>query len=328
MAKKTNKQPLLLPIGDQFVDQKSYVSAKTKEVKKANKGASVEEKDISNLVKIALNNEELADETDIMWVEALSGIQADVESGKEHAKELEQEKEKNANKELNVLNAALELDKVDRSALDKHFTSGSNFVDVSPDATDEEVAQKFAVAVVINDFGPWAIGDLGNELQDRNLDGVIDNFCAKTGRSGATIYSHMRLARAVKKEDRNPNILPTVYKELVMPVLSDTPKADAKIKKDLIKQAAKENWNSKEARSAADAAREVPAGAQGGKDKTTKGNFLSVCLKDNECFLTVDEPPFEDDVVVINISKREVLALVQKADGSGEIINWIAIESK
>ena len=324
---KSKKQPLLFPVGDQFVDQKSYVSAKAKEIKKANKGSSVEEKDVKNLVSIALSGEELADDTDPMWVEALKGILKDIEAGKDHVKELEQEEAKAANKELTVLNAALELDKVDRKVLDLNFTSGTNFVDVSPDATDEQVAQKFAVAVVMADFGPWAIGDLGNALQDRNLDGVIDNFCAKTGRSGATIYSHMRLARAVKKEDRNPNILPTVYKELVMPVLADTPKADAKIKAKLIKEAAKENWNSKEARSAADAAREVPAGNQGGKEKGPKGNFLSVNVKTRESFITVDEPAFEDDVLVFNISKREALSLVDNGNG-GEKIGWVAIESK
>lgn len=327
MAKTSKKQPLLFPVGDQFVDQKSYVSAKAKEIKKANKGASVEEKDVKNLVSIALNNEELADDTDPMWVEALKGIHKDIEAGKDHVKELEQEEAKAANKELSVLNAALELDKVDRKVLDLNFTSGTNFVDVSPDATDEQVAQKFAVAVVMADFGPWAIGDLGNALQDRNLDGVIDNFCAKTGRSGATIYSHMRLARAVKKEDRNPNILPTVYKELVMPVLADNPKADAKIKAKLIKEAAKEGWNSKEARSAADAAREVPAGNQGGKEKGPKGNFLSVNVKTRESFITVEEPAFEDDVIVFNIAKREVLALVDNGNG-GEKIDWTAIVAK
>ena len=125
MAKTSKKQPLLFPVGDQFVDQKSYVSAKAKEIKKANKGASVEEKDVKNLVSIALNNEELADDTDPMWVEALKGIHKDIEAGKDHVKELEQEEAKAANKELSVLNAALELDKVDRKALDLNFTSGT-----------------------------------------------------------------------------------------------------------------------------------------------------------------------------------------------------------
>jgi len=328
MAKTPKKQPLLFPVGDQFVDQKTYVSAKAKEIKKANKGVSVEEKDVKAIVSIALNNEELADETEQVWKDALVSVQKDIEAGLDHQKEQWQVEERAANRELDVLTAALELDKVDRKTLDLNFTSGTNFVDVSPDATDEQVAQKFAVAVVMADFGPWAIGDLGNALQDRKLEGVIDNFCAKTGRSGATIYSHMRLARSVKKEDRNPNILPTVYKEIVMPVLADTPKKDASIKAKLIKEAAKENWNSKEARSAADAAREVPAGNQGGKEKGPKGNFLSVNIKTGESFLTVDEPAFEDNIVVFNIAKREVLALVQKADGSGEKIDWIAIETK
>lgn len=325
MANKTKKQPLLFPVGDQFVGQAEYITSKTKEVKKANKGASVEEKDIKSLVKIALNNEELADDTDAMWTEALKGILSDIEAGKQHQKDLENEEAAKANKEITVFNAAMKIETVDVEKLNSHFKSGTTFVDVSPEATDEEVAQKFALAIRVGNFTAWAIGDLGNALQDRGLEGVVDNIAANTGSSEATIYGHMRLARSIKKEDRKASILPTVYKELTFPTLAADPKKDAKLKDKLIKQAEKDGWNSKEARSQAEAAREIPAGNQGGKEKGPKANFLVV--KDGEAYLVADEPAWEEGVVVVNLSKREVLGIVDNGKG-GEKIDWVALSVK
>lgn len=326
MSSKTKKQPLLFPVGDEFVDLASYVTAKTKEIKKANKGASVEEKDVKSLIKIALNGEELADETDKMWVDAHKAILAEIEVGKEHQREAEQAEAAKANRELTVFNSAMKIEDVNVDALNSKFTTGTTFVDVSDEATDEEVAQKFALAIRVGNFTAWAIGDLGNALQDRGLEGVVDNIAASTGSSEATIYGHMRLARAIKKEDRKASIMPTVYKELMFPTLAADPKTDAKLKAKLIKQAEKDGWNSKEARSQAEAARQIPAGNQGGKQKGPKANYLIV-PKDGEPFLTVDEPAWEDEVTVFNIAKRQVLALVPNGDG-GEKIDWTDIVVK
>jgi len=321
---KANKTANLLPLGGEFVDKKTFIEGKTKEFKKAHKGFSVEAKDVSALLKIAEKGEELADDSAPEHIAMLKSLTSDIDAAKEYAKEKEQEAAAAANKELTVFNAAMKIETVDIALLNSKFTSGTTYVDVDPTATDEEVAQKFALAIRVGNFTAWAIGDLGNALQDRGLEGVVDNIAANTGSSEATIYGHMRLARTIKKEDRKASILPTVYKELTFPTLAANPKEDAKLKAKLIKQAEKDGWNSKEARSQAEAAREVPAGNQGGKDKGPKANFLVVDIGTGKATLVVDEPPFTEDTAVFNIAKREALMVVDH-DGR-EVIEWAAIE--
>lgn len=327
MKKTANKQTAaikLLPLGEEFVDKKTFIEGKTKEFKKSFKGFSVESKDVSALLKIAENGEELADDSAQQHIDMLKNLSSCLDAARQHQKDLEQEAAAAANKELTVFNAAMKIETVDVAKLNSKFTSGTTFVDVDPSATDEEVAQKFALAIRVGNFTAWAIGDLGNALQDRGLEGVVDNIAANTGSSEATIYGHMRLARMIPKDERKSNVLPTVYKELTFPTLAADPKADAKLKAKLIKQAEKEGWNSKEARSQAEAAREIPAGNQGGKDKGPKANFLVVEIGTGKAKLVVEEPPFSDETAVFNISKREALVLVDK-DGR-EVIDWVAME--
>lgn len=318
-------QKPVIRLGNEFLDEKTYIVEKSKALRKEFRNLKIEDKDTKALVKIARNGEELTDDADPRHVKMLEGIKADIAAGEERTKELAIEAEASKNKESIVLNAALRIDEADRPALDTKFNVGSNYVDISPEATDEEVAQKFAISVVMSDFSAWAIGDLGNALQDRGLENVIDQFCAQTGRSGSTIYGHMRLARAVAKDDRDQNILPTVYKELVFPKLSEDAKEDKKLKKELLKKAKKENWNSKEARSHADAARTIPAGKQGG-DKGKKGRYLVVSVEDGGLVYSfhTEEQPWQDGSAQFDLKTAQVLAPESEAEDAK--IDWLDLQ--
>lgn len=307
---------------EELKDLPSYIAEKTSELQKKYKDFLIPEKDVKELFGIALEGEELEDgETHPNHIAILNSIKSDIEATKQQF----QQKENHKSHELTVLEAALHLDKIDRSSLNTKFETGSNYVKIL-DATDEELAQQFAVSVVMGDFTVWAIGDLGNALQDRGLDGVIDNFCAKTGRAGSTIYSHMKLAREVPAHMRKQNILPTVYKEIVLPRLAENDNKDKELKAKLLEEAEKHNWNSREVRSAIEEVRIKPPGKQG-KTKSkiaSKGDFLVVDY-DSKAFKIFDvEPPFVEGCLILNIKTRQQLTEV---DVDGKLTaTWRSID--
>lgn len=326
---KQKKTLLLYPVivkdEEKYVGRKDYVATKAKEFKAKFKDLEIKPTDVSALLEMAEKGENLADDAHEAHREILNFLQADATKAKEHQAEETNKAATKKSHETQVLNAALEIDKVDRSVLDQKFNAGANYIEVSPDASDEEIAAKLSISLVMQDFSAWAIGDLGNALQDRGLDSVISNLCAQTGRAESTVYGNMKIARDVPKESRKLNVLPTVYKEIFLPKLADKPKKDAEIKAKLIAEAEKSNWDSKEARSHVNASRSKKAGKQGGKTSTPKANYL--VLKQNEKpYLVEDEPGFEDSVIVIDLKKKLLLDVVEK-DGK-EIVDWVGLEVK
>ena len=319
-----------------FASEKEFITAVVKVLKKTYKakGFSFEENDIKGVIKQFVKGDgELDTESENYhenWGKIVAELKGYYAAAEQAAKEevgkaaaLEAAKAKEAevkkNRELTVFNAAMNPAEVDRKLLAGQFVSGANFVDIKEGTTDEQLAAQFGLSCVLADFSPWAIGDLGAEMQKRGLDDVVSNFCAQTGRSESTIWGHIRLAKRVPKADRKPNILPSIYKELVFPTLSDDPKKDEKLKAKLIKEAGEKNFNKEEARAAANNAREVDPKKQGNQG-AVKPKFITVDEAGNVVGYK-EEQPFDEKLTQINLSKGEYLGL-----DTEEKLAWLPIE--
>lgn len=332
---KPKKTPLLYPLigkdgTTEFVDRKTFLAAKSKEYSKKYKGIDCSAKVLAELVDMEVASEEPVDETSEEYKAIFAELAANHQAAVAHQAEATTEAAAETNAALTTLNTALDYT-IPAEVLDTKFKVSSIGVEILEGATQDDIASKMLRLIDGQAFSSWAIGDLGNALQQfKDGDSIIDNLMAKTGRAGSTVYGYMKIAKAVPFEQRTAKLLPTVVAEIILPKISENPKKDAQIKTKLLKEAVEKNMNSREARSHVNAARSGKAGKQGKGSKVKPAKFLIV-PKEGKPYLVADEPGLDDDVVAINLETRQVLVDdIPKPDGKkGEVlIGWADIETK
>lgn len=333
MSTKTKKTVLLYPItgkggAEEFVDRKTFIETKAKEYAKVHKDLDINSKSIKLLLDVAEDDSvELEDDADEGFKTIVGELKPLVAQAQAKAKEADTAKEADKNAKLTILKTALS-GSIPAEVLNAKFQVHSTGVTIAADAMDAEILSKMGWMLDANAFSAWAIGDLGNALQDRGQQDLLEQFMAETGRAGSTVYKHMLVARTITPEKRSTKLLPTVIAEIVTVRLSDNDKTDAAKKEKLLAEAVEKKWNSREARAAASAARTKKAGKQGGAKLPT---FLVVPKDGTAPYFQADEQGLDDKVVLINLKTRAVLSDQVPKEGGKEgevVIGWLPIETK
>lgn len=279
------------------LSRKEFIEAKAKEYTRKYKGVDVPTHHVKALLEIAEANEDLAEDSAKEHLEILDDLKKSIQE--ESPEPIEEE-----SKESQILNLALS-NEVNVQEIDSKFKVTATGVEIL-DASAGEIGNKLRRMLEVNEFSMWAIGDLGNALQDLGGENIIDNMCAKTQLSPSRVYRHMATARAIPREKRTVNVLPSVVEEIVAPRLSDDAKEDARLKEELLKQAQEEKWDTKEARSHANAARVVPKQNKGPK---ATGRYLVIDHNKKLISLTIEleSPDYQDGVIVVDIKEKKTL---------------------
>lgn len=134
------------------------------------------------------------------------------------------------------------------SVIKPKFDVGSNHCTLKPkeEITDDELSKVMLYFLRANSFTNWAIGDIGVEMDRRNMTGVTKKLCQSINKHYQTVSKAIRVCKRVPPSKRYDNIDYTTYAEIFTSTKIPDSERDAFL--DLVK-----NLRSKEVRIRLDA---------------------------------------------------------------------------
>lgn len=140
------------------------------------------------------------------------------EKEKAEADKLAKEKEakEKAEKEEKLF-LAVKDERADLSSLTRDFDTGGaqmNRFIAKGTVTDQQLLQALNTGLGMSEFTNWMIGDLVVTLEDRGQLNVVSRLAENRGVPYSKLYNDAKTARAIKPDDRKPDVSFTIYREI------------------------------------------------------------------------------------------------------------------